>query len=227
MVNKKFTRTVFIIFIVWGLSSFTVTNVSAILLGEISAKRLGNQSSSGLYGASVTESVFLLGYGYNGPSGGSQPYGIDMDLLLGAEVVWPIGDVGIYDFNASNSSDFTQISDRLTDGIDETVTTGNIVFLDGVSNDRLLSTGAGLEQSRISGDHDLYGASIDFIRLIVENNSSSVTSYPENEYGKIDYNLVGSFEIYGTAAPVPEPATMLLFGSGLIGLAGFRKKFKK
>lgn len=39
--------------------------------------------------------------------------------------------------------------------------------------------------------------------------------------------VVDDFKLYGEAsAPVPEPATMLLFGGGLLAIAGIRKKFK-
>jgi len=42
-----------------------------------------------------------------------------------------------------------------------------------------------------------------------------------------DFLPEGEIVITGSPAPVPEPATILLFVTGLVGLVGFRKKFKR
>jgi len=59
----------------------------------------------------------------------------------------------------------------------------------------------------------------DLSEVIIPSTAGATQNHP-NGYGLSHISLFNP-------SPVPEPATMLLLGSGLVGLAGFRRKFQK
>ncbi|MBN1907607.1 MAG: PEP-CTERM sorting domain-containing protein [Deltaproteobacteria bacterium] len=135
------------------------------------------------------------------------------------EINWVNGILGTafttadYDKETTTTTDWTKIDNTTT------------IYFNNVADVRpeyfLIKVGAGNKDPQYDtflyeniGDLDY--AVINLTGLTYEDVTINIKNI-----GKVSH--LGTFD----SAPVPEPATMLLLGSGLVGLAGFRKRFKK
>lgn len=82
--------------------------------------------------------------------------------------------------------------------------------------------------------NDVLLATLSFTGLAEGAGNLTIDGPFDGMFSGLYYEFPEGFEIHDTieinvsgTAPVPEPASILLFGMGLSGLAGFRKKFKK
>ncbi len=121
-------------------------------------------------------------------------------------------DVGT-EFISTSVSDpaFTGFVSKLTNGIDDFITNDGFF---GTNNSESLAFGT---------SPDFAGNIITRLGLEIVEVKFTLTDDFGRSFWKVDTLL----NVYSEPSPVPEPATMLLMGTGLVGLAGGRIRRKK
>jgi hypothetical protein len=129
--------------------------------------------------------------------------------LLGREAYWQDGASGSYDFGVGNSPEFSQLSQLVTNGLDDEI---SLLWY----NDFYGSGGIMWPESQFGfGNPDLAGNQIDFIRLVVHD--LSIQPYSDPPYGEgLQWNAHITWEFWGIPLPEPASALLLLCGSILL-----------
>jgi len=93
--------------------------------------------------------------------------------------------------------------------------------------DRDLVNDGGSEHALFSGSVDSYWNRDGYFYGILSDSDDRFDGYYSPSHNEGNPLFVNTTFHAGQNDPIPEPATMLLLGSGIIGLAGFRRKFRK
>lgn len=151
----------------------------------------------------------------------NEAFNLDVYLDTGSQSLGAYGFDIIYDYSL--------VAVDTSMGSISGVTPGADGFLSAVNADPGVLTVAGFDVTGTGPSSDLHLLTISFLAL----SGVGVSTIDLNVNSLIDtsYTTIGSPTGYGATVsveqPVPVPPSVLLLGSGLVGLAGFRKKFRK